>query len=113
MLGMQAIRVLGTMAQTNANLFSAGLGIVIGAGAGVLPHDFVMMMQALVRPFVSSGIVMGFLVAAIMHLIFNVMLKAGEKDTEKPRRRAAPTWSRALGLRGYSRNCHIRRKSYA
>ena len=85
MLGMQAIRVLGTMPQTNANLFSAGLGIVIGAGAGVLPHDFVMMMPALVRPFVSSGIVMGFLVAAIMHLIFNVMLKAGEKEMEKPR----------------------------
>jgi xanthine/uracil permease len=44
-----------------------------------------MMMPALVRPFVSSGIVMGFLVAAIMHLIFNVTLNAGEKEMEKPR----------------------------
>lgn len=78
MLCMQAIRVLGTMPQTNANLFAAGMGIVIGVGITVLPRDLLMMVPELFRPFVSSGIIMGFLVAGTIHTIFNVLMKSGE-----------------------------------
>ena len=37
MLCMQAIRVMGTMAQTNANMFVAGTGIVVGIGIRCCP----------------------------------------------------------------------------
>jgi xanthine/uracil permease len=83
MLAMQAIRVLGSMPQTNANIFAAGTAIVIGVGANALPHDFVMMLPALVRPFIAAGIVVSFLVAAIMHIIFNLMLRTGDGETER------------------------------
>jgi xanthine/uracil permease len=85
MLSMQAIRVLGNMPQTNANMFAAGTGIVVGIGATVLPQPFITMLPMILRPFVSTGIVMGFLVAAFMHIVFNLILKAGEieqKSTE-------------------------------
>jgi xanthine/uracil permease len=84
MLGMQAIRVLGTMPQTNTNLFAAGIGLVVGVGVTVLPRDLVMMIPQLFRPFVSSGIIMGFLVAALIHTIFNVLLKGDTRETQTP-----------------------------
>lgn len=78
MLSMQAVRVLGTMAQTDANMFAAGTGIVIGIGVTVLPREFIATLPTFLRPFVSTGIVMGFLAAAVMHIVFNLILKAGE-----------------------------------
>ncbi len=78
MLAMQAIRVLGNMPHTNANMFAAGIGIVVGVGVTALPHDFIMTLPVVVRPFISTGIVMGFLVAAVLHIIFNLVLNAGE-----------------------------------
>lgn len=82
MLAMQAIRVLGSMPQTNANIFAAGIAIVIGVGANVLPHDMVVTLPTLLRPFIAAGIVMSFLVAAIMHSVFNLILKAGEREAK-------------------------------
>jgi NCS2 family nucleobase:cation symporter-2 len=83
MLGMQSIRVLGSMPQTNANLFAAGTGIVIGIGVTALPQDFVSMMPSLFRPFVSSGIIMSFLVAGSLHVIFNLILKTSENEANQ------------------------------
>lgn len=80
MLCMQAIRVLGTMPQTNTNLFAAGMGIIIGIGVTVLPRDLLVMVPELFRPFVSSGIIVGFIVAGTIHTVFNVILKI---DTPK------------------------------
>jgi xanthine/uracil permease len=79
-LCMQSIRVLGSMAQTNANLFAAGTGIVVGIGVTALPQEFVAMMPSLFRPFVSSGIIMTFLVAGLLHVVFNLVLKTGESE---------------------------------
>jgi NCS2 family nucleobase:cation symporter-2 len=83
MLAMQAIRVLGSMPQTNANIFAAGIAIVIGVGANALPHDLVMMQPTLFRPFIAAGIVMSFVVAAIMHVIFNLMLRTGDREAKR------------------------------
>ncbi len=80
MLGMQAIRVLGSMAQTNANIFAAGTAIVVGVATTVLPKEFVMLAPPVLRPFVSSGIITSFLSAACLHIIFNLILKTGEKE---------------------------------
>lgn len=55
MLCMQSIRVLGSMPQTNANLFAAGTGIVVGIGVTALPQEFIAMMPTLFRPFVSPA----------------------------------------------------------
>ena len=82
MLCMQSIRVLGSMPQTNANLFAAGTGIVVGIGVTALPQDFITMMPALFRPFVSSGIIMSFLVAGLLHVVFNLILQT-DKSTAK------------------------------
>ncbi|MGB6534852.1 MAG: solute carrier family 23 protein [Xanthobacteraceae bacterium] len=93
MLCMQAIRVLGTMPQTNANMFAAGTGVVVGVGVTVLPHDFVMTLPAVLRPFISTGIVMGFLTAAVMHIVFNLILKTGqieEKSRKPPKQEPRP-----------------------
>jgi xanthine/uracil permease len=80
MLGMQSIRVLGSMPQTNANVFAAGTAIVIGVATTVLPKEFVMLAPPVLRPFVSSGIITSFLTAACLHIIFNLILKTGEKE---------------------------------
>lgn len=82
MLGMQAIRVLGSMPQTNANVFAAGTAMVIGIATTVLPKDFVMLAPPILRPFVSSGIITSFLVAAFLHIVFNLVLKTGQKEIE-------------------------------
>lgn len=82
MLSMQAVRVLGTMAQTDANMFAAGTGIVIGIGVTVLPREFIATLPTFLRPFVSTGIVMSFLAAAVMHIVFNLILKVGEIEEE-------------------------------
>jgi uric acid transporter len=82
MLGMQAIRVLGSMPQTNANVFAAGTAMVIGIATTVLPKDFIMLAPAILRPFVSSGIITSFLVAAFLHIVFNLILKTGQKEIE-------------------------------
>jgi NCS2 family nucleobase:cation symporter-2 len=82
MLAMQAIRVLGSMSQTNANIFTAGTAIVIGVGANVLPHDLIMTLPTLFRPFIASGIVMSFLIAAVMHIVFNLILEAGNREAK-------------------------------
>jgi xanthine/uracil permease len=83
MLCMQAIRVLGSMPQTNANMFAAGTGIVFGIGVTVLPQPFIIMLPAILRPFVSTGIVMGFLTAAVMHVVFNLILRTGEIEAKR------------------------------
>jgi NCS2 family nucleobase:cation symporter-2 len=80
MLCMQSIRVLGSMPQTNANLFAAGVGIIVGIGVTALPQDFITMMPSLFRPFVSSGIIMSFLVAGLLHVVFNLILKTGKTN---------------------------------
>lgn len=75
------------MPQTNANMFAADSGIVIGIGVTVLPQAFIIMLPAMLRPFVSTGIVMGFLAAAVMHIVFNVILRTceiEEKRSEPP-----------------------------
>jgi NCS2 family nucleobase:cation symporter-2 len=82
MLTMQAIRVLGSMSQTNANIFTAGTAIVIGVGANVLPHDLIMTLPTLFRPFIAAGIVVSFLIAAIMHVVFNLILKTGDRKAK-------------------------------
>jgi xanthine/uracil permease len=71
------------MPQTNANLFAAGTGIVIGIGVTALPQDFVSMMPSLFRPFVSSGIIMSFLVAGSLHVVFNLILKTSENEANQ------------------------------
>jgi xanthine/uracil permease len=93
MLAMQAIRVLGNMPQTNANMFAAGTGVVVGVGVTVLPHDFVMTLPTVLRPFISTGIVMGFLTAAVMHIVFNLILKTGEIEAKsrKPPPETSPS----------------------
>ena len=83
MLCMQSIRVLGSMPQTNANLFAAGTGIVVGIGVTALPQEFIATMPSLIRPFVSSGIIMSFLVAGLLHVVFNLLLKTGESDDKQ------------------------------
>lgn len=83
MLCMQAIRVLGVMPQTNANVLAAGTAIVVGVGTTVLPKQLVMMAPSLLKPFVSSGIITSFLVAAVLHIIFNLILKTGETETKE------------------------------
>jgi len=83
MLCMQAIHVLGNMPQTNANMFAAGIGIVVGIGVTVLPQPFIMMLPTVLRPFVSTGIVMGFLAAAVMHIVFNLILRTGEIEEKR------------------------------
>lgn len=82
MLAMQAIRVLGSMPQTNANVFAAGTAIVLGVGANVLPHDLVLGLPTLIRPFIAAGIIVSFLVAAIMHIVFNLILKTGDREAK-------------------------------
>jgi xanthine/uracil permease len=82
MLGMQAIRVLGSMPQTNANVFAAGTAVVIGIATTVLPKEFVMLAPPVLRPFVASGIITSFLTAACLHIIFNLVLKASQKEIE-------------------------------
>lgn len=91
MLCMQAIRVLGNMPQTNANMFAAGTGIVVGIGVTVLPHDFIMTLPTLLRPFVATGIVIGFLTASLLHIIFNLCLKAGEIEARSVKSTAKET----------------------
>ncbi len=83
MLAMQAIRVLGSMPQTNANVFAAGTAIIIGIGANALPHNLVMTLPTLFRPFIATGIIMSFLVAAIMHIVFNLVLKTGDREARR------------------------------
>src|SRR6185437_1855913 len=82
-LCMQSIRVLGSMPQTNANLFAAGTGIVVGIGVTALPPEFIAMMPSLFRPFVSSGIIMSFLVAGLLHVVFNLLLNTGGNDEKQ------------------------------
>lgn len=83
-LAMQAIRVLGTMPQTEANIFIAGTGIVIGIGVMALPHDFIMMLPPSLRPFVSAGIVVAFIIAAVMQTVLNVIFKRSDVKDEAP-----------------------------
>jgi uric acid transporter len=83
MLCMQSIRVLGSMPETNANLFAAGTGIVVGIGVTALQQEFVAMMPTLFRPFVTSGIVMSFLVAGLLHVVFNLVLKTGTSEVKQ------------------------------
>jgi NCS2 family nucleobase:cation symporter-2 len=83
MLAMQAIRVLGSMPQTNANIFAAGTALIIGVGANALPHDLIMRLPALLRPFIAAGIIMSFLVAAFMHIVFNLMLRTGDREAKR------------------------------
>jgi xanthine/uracil permease len=80
MLCMQSIRVLGSMPQTNANLFT---GIVVGIGVTALPQEFITMMPSLFRPFVSPGIIMSFLVAGLLHLVFNLILETGKAEAKE------------------------------
>jgi xanthine/uracil permease len=80
---MQAIRVLGSMPQTNANIFAAGTALIIGVGANALPHDLIMRLTALLRPFIAAGIIMSFLVAAFMHIVFNLMLRTGDREAKR------------------------------
>jgi xanthine/uracil permease len=82
-LGMQAIRVLGSMPQTDANIFIAGTAIIVGIGVTALPHDFIAMLPPLLRPFISTGIVVAFVIAAVMHTIFNVGLRASEPEKQR------------------------------
>src|SRR6185437_16551368 len=77
-LCMQAIRVLGSMPQTDANLFIAGTSIVIGIGVTALPHDFIAMLPPLLRPFVSAGIVVAFVIAGVLHILLNVIPRKNE-----------------------------------
>ena len=49
----------------------------------MLPHEFIMTLPTLFRPFVSAGIVMGFLAAAVMHIVFNLILKTGELEKKR------------------------------
>ena len=83
MLCMQSIRVLGSMPQTNANLFAAGTGIIVGIGVTALPQEFITMMPALFRPFVSSGIIMSFLVAGLLHVVFNLILQTDKSAAKQ------------------------------
>jgi NCS2 family nucleobase:cation symporter-2 len=83
MLCMQAIRVLGTMPQTNVNMFAAGAAIIVGIATTVLPKEFVMLAPPVLRPFVSSGIITSFLVAATLHIIFNLVLKVGQDEVKE------------------------------
>jgi NCS2 family nucleobase:cation symporter-2 len=83
MLAMQAIRVLGSMPQTNANIFAAGTALIIGVGANALPHDLIMRLPALLRPFIAAGIIMSFLVAIFMHIVFNLMLRTGDREAKR------------------------------
>jgi xanthine/uracil permease len=48
----------------------------------VLPKDFVMLGPPILRPFVSSGIITSFLVAAFLHIVFNLVPKTGQKEIE-------------------------------
>jgi xanthine/uracil permease len=80
MLTMQSIRVLGMMPHTNANIFTAGGGTMIGFIAAALPREVIAMLPAVVRSFVSSGVIMGFLAAAVMNTIFNLILKRSEAE---------------------------------
>jgi len=82
-LCMQSIRVLGSMPQTNANLFAAGTGIVVGIGVTALPPEFIAMVPSLFRPFVSSGIIMSFLVAGLLHVVFNLLLNTGGSEDKQ------------------------------
>ena len=83
MLAMQAIRVLGSMPQTNANVFTAGTALVIGIATTVLPKDFIMLAPPILRPFVSSGIITSFLTAALLHIVFNLVLRTGQIEIEQ------------------------------
>jgi xanthine/uracil permease len=75
------VRVLGSMPQTNANVFARN-GDRIGFSTMVLPKDFVMLGPPILRPFVSSGIITSFLVAAFLHIVFNLVPKTGQKEIE-------------------------------
>ena len=77
-LCMQAIRVLGTMPQTDANLFIAGTSIVVGIGVLSLPPAFIAMLPPLLRPFVSAGIVVAFVIAGVLHILLNMVFKRSE-----------------------------------
>ncbi|WP_251955070.1 uracil-xanthine permease family protein [Moorella sp. Hama-1] len=83
MLCMQAIRVMGAMSMTNANMFAVGTSIVVGIGVSFLPKEFIAMLPVLLRPFVASSVVIGFLSAIVLHVIFNLVLKAGELEQKK------------------------------
>ncbi|HET7849472.1 MAG TPA: solute carrier family 23 protein, partial [Pseudolabrys sp.] len=82
-LCMQAIRVLGSMPQSDANIFIVGTSIVVGIGVAALPHDFVAMLPPLLRPFVSTGIVVAFVIAGVLHTLLNVLLKRSELQKQE------------------------------
>jgi xanthine/uracil permease len=84
------------MPQTNANTFAAGTGIVIGIGLTILPQPFMIL-----RPFVSTGIVMGFLAAAVMHIVFNLIILSAGMERPIACARSSPTGAGCDGEGGY------------
>ena len=42
-----------------------------------------MTLPTLFRPFIATGIIMSFLVAAIMHIVFNLVLKTGDREARR------------------------------
>ncbi len=80
MLVMQGIRVLGAMPLTNVNMLTAGSGIAVGIGLSYAPAEFAASLPVLLRPFLANGLIVGFLVALVLHLLFENGLHLGQRE---------------------------------